>query len=71
MFGILVVLVVIGVLLWLINTLIPMDAKVKKIMNIAVIVCVILRLLNVIGVFGYLKSVPAPHVQVTPIEMVA
>ena len=69
MFGILIVLVVVGVLLWLINTYVPMDAKIKKIVNIVAIVAVILWLLNVFGVFGYLKSVPAPHVQNT-IEMI-
>jgi hypothetical protein len=69
MFTIIIVLAVVGVLLWLINTYVPMDGKIKKILNIAVVVCVILWLLNVLGVFGYLKSVPAPHVQNT-IEMI-
>ena len=62
MFGIILVLVVIGVLLWLVNAYVPMDAKIKKILNIVVIVGVILWLLNVFGIFGYLKSIPAPHV---------
>ena len=62
MFGIILVLVVVGVLLWLINAYVPMDAKIKKILNIVVVVCVVLWLLNVIGLFGYLKTVPAPHV---------
>jgi uncharacterized BrkB/YihY/UPF0761 family membrane protein len=70
MFGILMVLLVVGVLLWLINTYVPMDAKVKKILNIVAIVAVILWLLNVFGIFGYLKSVPAPHVQATSVEMI-
>ena len=37
-----VTLIVIGVLLWLINTYIPMDAKIKSILNIVVVVEVVL-----------------------------
>jgi uncharacterized BrkB/YihY/UPF0761 family membrane protein len=70
MFGIIIVLVVVGVLLWLINTYVPMDAKMKKILNIVAIIAVILWLCNVFGVFGYLKSVPAPHVAVPSVEMI-
>ena len=48
-------LIVIGVLLWLINTYIPMDAKIKKIINIVVVVAVVLW---VLGIFlgGWEKS---------------
>ena len=70
MFGIILVLVVIGVILWLVNAYIPMDAKIKKILNIVVVVGVVLWLLNVVGVFGYLKSVPPPHVSLSPINMI-
>lgn len=70
MFGIIMVLVVVGVLLWLINTYVPMDGKIKKILNIAVIVGVILWLCSVFGIFSYLKSVPAPHVSLPPINMI-
>lgn len=70
MFGIIVVLVVVGVLLWLINAYIPMDAKIKQILNIVVVILVILWLCNVTGVFSYLKSVPPPHVAVPLAEMI-
>lgn len=70
MFGIILVLVVVGVLLWLINAYVPMDAKIKKILNIVVIVCIVLWLLNVVGIFGYLRSVPAPHVMAPSVEMI-
>ena len=33
MIGLVITLVVIGVLLWLVNTYIPMDAKIKQILN--------------------------------------
>jgi hypothetical protein len=51
---ILIVLVVVGVLLWLVNTYIPMDVKIKKIINIVAIIITILWLLKVFGVFNYL-----------------
>jgi hypothetical protein len=42
------VLVVIGVGLWLINTYIPLDEKIKKILNIAVVIVVCLWLFRVL-----------------------
>jgi hypothetical protein len=50
-------LVVVGVLLWLVNTYIPMDGKIRKVLNIVVVVVVVLWLLNVFGVWGHVKDV--------------
>lgn len=50
-------LIVVGVVLWLINTYIPMDRKIKNILNIVVVVVVIIWLLQVFGLMGPLKSV--------------
>ena len=48
-----IVLIVIGVLLWLVNQYIPMDATIKRIINGVVIVCVVIWLLYLlIGAFG-------------------
>jgi len=44
---IIVVLIVIGVLLWLANTYIPMDAKIKQILNTVAVIAVILWLLYI------------------------
>ena len=52
-----VVLLVVGVLLWLVNTYIPMDRKIKNILNIVVVIVVVLWLLQVFGVLGSLDSV--------------
>jgi len=52
-----IVLVVVGVLLWLVNSYIPMDATIKKILNVVVIIAVILWLLSVFGVIGSLSGV--------------
>jgi hypothetical protein len=54
---ILVVLIVTGVLLWLINNYIPMDAKIKTIANVVVVVGVVLWLLKAIGAFAYIAGV--------------
>ena len=54
---IVITLIVVGVLLWLINTYIPMDGKIKKLLNIVVMVVVVLWLLNVFGVWGHLHNV--------------
>ena len=48
------VLIVVGILLWLVNTYIPMDPKIKSILNAVVVICVIIWLLQVFGVLGAL-----------------
>jgi hypothetical protein len=57
LFTILIVLVVTGVLLWLINTYIPMDRKIRNILNIVVTIVVVLWLLKVFGLLGDLKNI--------------
>lgn len=54
---IVIVLVVAGVLLWLINTYIPMDRKIKNILNIVVVIGIILWLLKAFGLFGSIGNV--------------
>jgi hypothetical protein len=54
---IVLVLIVVGVLLWLINTYIPMDRKIKNILNIVVVVVVIIWLLQAFGLMGALTNV--------------
>jgi hypothetical protein len=54
---IVVVLIVVGVLLWLANTYIPMDGKIKQIMNIVVVIAVVLWLLNVFGLLSGLGTI--------------
>ncbi|MEO5562769.1 MAG: Thivi_2564 family membrane protein [Chitinophagaceae bacterium] len=54
---ILLVLIVVGVVLWLINNYIPMDRKIKNILNLVVVIIVIIWLLKAFGLFDSLKSV--------------
>jgi hypothetical protein len=51
------VLIVVGVLLWLVNTYIPMDGKIKSILNAVVVICVVVWLLNVFGVLDHLSAI--------------
>ena len=52
-----VVLIVVGVLLWLVNTYIPMDRKIKNILNIVVVIVVVIWLLQAFGVLGSLDNI--------------
>jgi uncharacterized protein YhhL (DUF1145 family) len=52
-----IVLIVVGVLLWLVNTYIPMDRKIKQILNIVVVIVVVIWLLQVFGVIGALGNI--------------
>ncbi len=56
LFNLLITLIVVGVLLWLVNTYIPMDRKIKSILNGVVVIVVILWLLNAFGLLDSLKS---------------
>jgi hypothetical protein len=50
------VLIVAGILLWLVNTYIPMESKIKTIFNVVVVIVVIIWLLKAFGVFHYLRD---------------
>jgi len=52
-----VILIVVGVLLWLVNSYIPMDRKIKNILNIVVVIVVVIWLLQVFGVLGSLDNI--------------
>jgi hypothetical protein len=54
---ILSVLVVVGVLLWLVNSYIPMQGTIKSILNAVVIIAVVLWLLDVFGLFHSLSRI--------------
>lgn len=57
-----ITLIVVGVLLWLVNAYIPMDGKIKRILNIVVVICVVLWLLTVFGVLGHTGDIQVPRV---------
>ncbi|MEE4379784.1 MAG: Thivi_2564 family membrane protein [Candidatus Competibacteraceae bacterium] len=52
-----VVLVIVGVALWLINNYIPMEATIKKILNVVVVIVVVLWLLSAFGILGSMQGI--------------
>ena len=44
--SVVILLIIVGVLLWLANTYIPMDPKIKTIMNVVVVIVVVLWVLS-------------------------
>lgn len=52
---VILVLIVVGVLLWLVNTYIPMAGSIKSILNAVVVIVVVLWLLNVFGLLDNLS----------------
>ena len=65
-----VTLIVICVLLWLVNTYIPMDekikkipmdGKIKKILNAAVVICVVVWLLFAFGILNHSGDIRVPR----------
>ena len=53
--GLIVALIVIGVALWLINNFIPMDPKIKTLLNVIVVLAVVLWILNMFHLLGPLN----------------
>jgi hypothetical protein len=54
--NVILVLLVVGVVLWLINRYIPMQATIKNLLNAVVVIVVVIWLLKVFGVWGSLTN---------------
>ena len=52
-----IVLVVVGLVLWVINSYIPMQATIKRILNVVVILVVLLWLLSIFGLLGPMPEI--------------
>ena len=61
--NIVLTLIVIGVLLWLINTYIPMQSTIKSIINIVVVIAVVLWLLYGFGIISNSGDIKVPVVK--------
>lgn len=59
--NVVIILIVVGVLLWLVNTYIPMDGKIKRILNVVVVIAVVVWLLQAFGLLGSLDSIRIGH----------
>jgi uncharacterized membrane protein len=52
-----VTLIVVGIALYLVNTYLPLDPKIKTILNWAVVIIVVLWLLSAFGILGSLETI--------------
>ncbi|MDE2181529.1 MAG: hypothetical protein KGJ78_00765 [Alphaproteobacteria bacterium] len=55
--SLIVILIVVGVVLWLINTFIPMDPRIRSIVNAVIVIAVIIWLLRVFGLLDTLWNI--------------
>jgi len=61
--NVVLVLIVVGVVLWLVNTYIPMQSTIKSILNFVVIAAVIIWLLYGFGILGHSGEIHMPVVK--------
>ena len=58
---IVVILVVVGLVMWLINTYIPMAGAIKSLLNIVVFVVVLIWVLQTFGLIGPIPGLRMPR----------
>ena len=63
MMSLVITLIIVGVLLWLVNNYVPMDGKIKQILNAVVVICVVVWLLSAFGVLGHSGDIQVPQVK--------
>ena len=54
---VLIILIVAGFLLWLVNSLIPMDRNIKTILNVVVVIAIVIWLLKEFGVLDTITNI--------------
>jgi len=59
--NVVITLIVVGVLLWLVNNYIPMDGKIKSILNAVVVICVVVWLLFAFGILHHSGDIRIPR----------
>ena len=60
MLAVILTLLVVGVLMWTINTYVPLTPQFKQLINIVAILCVIFWLLGVFGILHYAQGIGVP-----------
>lgn len=55
--SLILVLVVVGIVMYLINSYVPMQANIRKILNVAVVIFVIIWLLQALGIWSYIDVI--------------
>jgi len=57
-----ITIVAVGILLWAVNEYVPMDGKIKKILNVVVVLCLLAWICSQCGIMGYLDR-PVPQIR--------
>ena len=55
--SVLIAIVVVGVVLWAVNTYVPLDPKIRRILNIVIVLVLVIWLLKAFGVWGAIAGV--------------
>jgi len=58
--GIVLVLIIAGLILWLINTYIPMAGAIKSLLNVVVFIVLLIWILQVFGLIGNIPGIKMP-----------
>jgi bacteriorhodopsin len=61
--SVVITLIVVGILLYLVNNYIPMDGKIKNILNAVVVIAVVIWLLYAFGILGSANDIRMPHMR--------
>jgi hypothetical protein len=61
--SVVITLIVVGVLLYLVNNYIPMDGKIKNILNAVVVIAVVVWLLYAFGILGSADTIRIPQLR--------
>jgi len=59
--NIVLVLIVVGVALWLVNSYIPMASSIKAILNVVVVIAVAVWVLKAVGLWGNVTNYRLTH----------
>ncbi|WP_245584387.1 Thivi_2564 family membrane protein [Novosphingobium acidiphilum] len=59
--NVMITLITVGVILWLVNTLIPMDGKIRSILNWVIVIAVVVWLFKVFDVAPLLTGLHTGH----------
>lgn len=59
--NIVVILVAVGLIMWLINTFVPMLGSIRSLLNAVVFIVLLFWLLHAFGLIGDIQGVRIPH----------
>ena len=60
--GLIVLIIIVGVLLWLVNTYVPMAPAIARVLNVVVVLVLVLYILQALGLLPFLDR-PLPSLR--------